>query len=941
MSAPGLTRWNRAGLSRLRYVDGNAAVYYDLLRAALRERFATWPKDPPPAEESDERRRERREEQYVAARGDWGEELARTLARACHILSEYLDAYANESTLRTATQWDQLRRMVEMLDYHPAPPASASTPLIVMAKAGKRGRLAKGFAVKYAPTDGGKPVVFETLADLDVDYRLNALRLTGYDRSPEPVAGSTLLLAQRVTGLKLGEPLVLENGDTQQFVARLISGVGEQDGLSLVTLSAPLAAAGFVRGSASVHLKPLDKLTLLGPAQASAQNGDKSLLLKTEPQALVIGQVVFISDGAKRYFRRVASVQGRELLFDAPLDGDLRLDQAYVSRARPVKVAKYEAGKEFSAVGDLTAAAPMAVEDAGGIKNFFFTSAVYHPPLQGDAQSGLTVFTPVPSLSSPTLLHVAPPGREWDTDSFLFDTAAPTSLPRTLETTLPKSVAPGDFVVVASGDQLAWASIATLAPFSEAGRAQLTVAQWSPLSGGRFYLTQTRVYTRFSDPRRLDGWDYNGTPLGGALLPVADAERPELLVIGRRLWIEQQRGDVVTRGREAAVVDVDGERGLVMIDPGLPQLGDGGQFTLGNTVIRGNVVTAGHGESQNDRILGSGDASALNQAFVLAVSGVSFVADATMPAGVRADIDVVVDGQIWQQAASLKDSAPGDPHYAVRMTEEGFLSLEFGDGEHGRRVPTGQNNVRVRFRLGAGLAGNLAAGRLEKPARPHPLVDKLRQPLASIGGNDLESAGSLKRQAPKSLLTLERAVSADDYANLAAANAAVWRARAFPLPSALRRPRIEVVIVPAGGVALDERFASMLESFLAAHSLPGVDVTMSEFVRIWLHLEIRLRIVSAEYDPEAVKAQAAARLTEVLSLRSRDIGATLYVSDVYAVVETIPGVRNSSCELAYDRGDGVAIASGQRVEAGPREVVFLDTAARPGSLRIEFEEFEL
>jgi hypothetical protein len=99
--------------------------------------------------------------------------------------------------------------------------------------------------------------------------------------------------------------------------------------------------------------------------------------------------------------------------------------------------------------------------------------------------------------------------------------------------------------------------------------------------------------------------------------------------------------------------------------------------------------------------------------------------------------------------------------------------------------------------------------------------------------------------------------------------------------------------------------------------------------------------VSAEYDPEAVKAQAAARLTEVFALRSRDIGATLYVSDVYAVVETIPGVRNSSCELAYDRGDGVAIASGQRVEAGPREVVFLDTAARPGSLRIEFEEFEL
>jgi hypothetical protein len=182
------------------------------------------------------------------------------------------------------------------------------------------------------------------------------------------------------------------------------------------------------------------------------------------------------------------------------------------------------------------------------------------------------------------------------------------------------------------------------------------------------------------------------------------------------LWIEQKRGDLLARGREATVLDVNGSAGVVVIDPALPALGEGEPFTLGNIVIRGNVVAAGHGESQNERILGSGDASALNQSFVLAVAGVSFVADPTMPAGVRADIDVIVDGQIWQPAASLKDSAPGDPHYAVRMTEEGFLRIELGDGEHGRRLPTGANNVRVRLRLGTGLAGNLPAGRLEKPA---------------------------------------------------------------------------------------------------------------------------------------------------------------------------------------------------------------------------------
>src|SRR5262249_3998024 len=349
--------------------------------------------------------------------------------------------------------------------------------------------------------------------------------------------------------------------------------------------------------------------------------------------------------------------------------------------------------------GDLTAIDPasIAVEDASGLHPLApVTNTEYRPPAAGDLDSGLTRFTlSTARFSSPKAVYLPAP-REWDADSFLFDADIPAGLPLELETTLPKGAAPGDFVVLASGEQLAWARIATLVPFSETGRAKLTVAQWNGFAaGGGFYLSQTRVRTRFSDRRRVDGWDYNGTALSGPMLPIVDAERPELLVIGRRLWIEQEHGGPPESGREATVVDVDASRGLVMVDPGL---GEGERFTLGNTVIRGNVVAAGHGEAQSERILGSGDAATLNQSFLLAAAGVSFVADATMPAGVRADIDVVVDGQIWQAAASLKDSAPGDPHYAVRMTEQGFLDIEFGDGERGRRLPTGTNNVRVRFR---------------------------------------------------------------------------------------------------------------------------------------------------------------------------------------------------------------------------------------------------
>jgi hypothetical protein len=953
MSAGDLTRWNRAGLKRLQYVDANAAVHYERLRAALRSKFGElWPQNPPPPQETDERRRERLQAQYAGARGDWGEELARALARACHVLTGYIDAYANESALRTATQWDNVRRLVEMLGYHPAPPASASTPLILLAKEGKRGRLDKGFAVKHSPPRGGAPVVFETLADLEVDPALNALRLAGHGVSPELLTGATLELEARVPGLKLGEPVVLEReGFT---LARLIAGIQDVNGRTELRFDVELTSAmGFKRGETLVHVKPADRLEPLGPAQtdATAEMIGDTLVLAEAPRTLADGAVVYIADGVNAYFRRVAAIDGVRVRLDRALAGPLRLDRAWLSTARAVPVARVngrivrEDGMRlfaFKAAGDLSDAvgSRLIADVVGGTSNplreFRVVTAKYQPPMPADPESGCTTFTvedPSRVLDNPQGVYLPAVAREWKLDSYLFEPEG-ALLPKTLTATLPKAASPGDFVVLASGARLAWAKLDAVASEPQAGSAQLVVPRWYTRASGRFYLAQTRLYARFGRTLRPAGAQDNGTEVGGARLSLAS--RPALLAAGRRLWIEREAGEGWSGGREATVTGVAGDE--IVIDPPL-----GAGFTIGNTVIRGNVVAAGHGERQNERILGSGNAALLNQSFVLNVAGVSFVADATFPAGVRADLDVMIEGGRWTEVATLDASGPGDAHYVVRMTEEGHVRIGFGDGTRGRRLPSGANNVRVRYRLGSGLAGNLPPASLEKPARPNPLIDKVRQRDPARGGGDMEGVASLKRNAPASVLTLERAVSAADYAHLAAAHAAVWRARAFALPSALRRPRIEVVVVPAGGGTLGERLKATLRDFLAAHSLPGVQPSVTEYGQVRMHVSVKLRVVAAEHDPDTVKAQASARLASEFALEQRDIGADLYLSEVYAVVEAIAGVRNSSCTLFWDRSvtaPFVRHPAGQRIEAGPREVVFLDPQ-RSGALHVEVEEFEL
>ena len=175
-----ITRWNRAGLRRFQYVDANAATYLEELRVRLADRFPLWQAIQRTSTEVEQYRRPR------SAVPDWGWEIARSLARACHVLGEHVDAFANESYLATATQWESLRRLAALVDYHPAPPASAFTNLVLVAKPGASGTVPPGFAVSAATP--GAQITFETMEELAIDscpQRAQAAGLRSQPRGPD------------------------------------------------------------------------------------------------------------------------------------------------------------------------------------------------------------------------------------------------------------------------------------------------------------------------------------------------------------------------------------------------------------------------------------------------------------------------------------------------------------------------------------------------------------------------------------------------------------------------------------------------------------------------------------------------------------------------------------------------------------------------------------
>jgi hypothetical protein len=68
-------------------------------------------------------------------------------------------------------------------------------------------------------------------------------------------------------------------------------------------------------------------------------------------------------------------------------------------------------------------------------------------------------------------------------------------------------------------------------------------------------------------------------------------------------------------------------------------------------------------------------------------------------------LTLAVDGEVWEQVKSFKDSGPHDKVFVVTTDEDGNTHVLFGDGEHGASLTTGQKNVTATYRYGLGKAG--------------------------------------------------------------------------------------------------------------------------------------------------------------------------------------------------------------------------------------------
>jgi predicted phage baseplate assembly protein len=249
-----------------------------------------------------------------------------------------------------------------------------------------------------------------------------------------------------------------------------------------------------------------------------------------------------------------------------------------------------------------------------------------------------------------------------------------------------------------------------------------------------------------------------------------------------------------------------------------------------------------------------------------------------------------VDDVAWKEEGSLYQQPRTARVFATLNRVEGYTDILFGDGIEGSTLPTGQNNIRANYRIGSGLAGNVAAGSITT-LMDRPLgVSGVNNPQASTGGQDAQSVDGIRDNAPLSVLTLGRAVSVTDYQNFARSFAGIAKAYAIWIPSGPGRG-VFVTVAAAGGSALPPGNATLdnLVAALQNFGNPLIPIHAQSFLETLFSFSADIKYDPA-YDAAAVKQTVLDTLRQHYSFDARTFGQGVSSDEIAAFIQAVPGV---------------------------------------------------
>lgn len=263
----------------------------------------------------------------------------------------------------------------------------------------------------------------------------------------------------------------------------------------------------------------------------------------------------------------------------------------------------------------------------------------------------------------------------------------------------------------------------------------------------------------------------------------------------------------------------------------------------------------------------------------------------------------------WSAQQDLLSSGPESLDFVVETESDGTAYLRFGDGQNGFR-PLPGTTFTATYRTGNGTQGNVSAEAIAHVVTAQPAVISVRNPLPGLGGIEMESLEDARRNAPFAFRTQERAVTPDDYVQIAQRNPQVRQAAAtFRWTGSWYT--VFLTVDRVAGLPIDDAFRSAIDQQMEPFRVAGYDIVIDAPRFVPLEIEM-LVLVQCDYFRSDVEAALLQVFTSgtlpngkpgIFNPVNFGFGQRVYISPLYAAAQAIAGVASTQITTFQRQGD--------------------------------------
>ena len=257
--------------------------------------------------------------------------------------------------------------------------------------------------------------------------------------------------------------------------------------------------------------------------------------------------------------------------------------------------------------------------------------------------------------------------------------------------------------------------------------------------------------------------------------------------------------------------------------------------------------------------------------------------------------------EAWTRRRDFLGSGPDDAHYVLNPAAG---QIRMGDGKWGRIPVAGSDIVALGYRYGGGAKVNLVAGAINLPLSAGLAgIERVANERPAVGGKDEQPLDELKRRAPSRLRNRNRAVTGEDFGQLALDAGGLARAHALPLshpdfPGVEVPGAVTVIVIPdfdpANAIGPPEPSEDLLRH-VARHLDRHRVITTEVFVAPPKYITVK---VGAFVTPEPsrsfeeVRRSVVKRLNAFLDPIERGFGETIRPWRLMTEIQADEGVAN-------------------------------------------------